>query len=384
MNDKILNFCFVIVRFCFKFLPLKNTIIFESKPDFSDNSLSLYHEIIKRGYNKKYKIVWLLNGKEKPSNLPENVYVKRRIYGSILEKLSVQWEIAQAKYIVDSNNFVYKYKKRQVRFHLKHGLPMKDATHYNKTIGEIDALCVPSDYWIDVCSKEHGVPKTLVKPLGFPRNDILVPQTHKHKTIIWMPTFRNSSHDSTVASDFDYNSIMPFGIPTISDANQLQEINDIFRENSAYLLVRLHPAQQSVKNDLKEMSNIKICNDDFLRKHNTTLYKLLSYTDALISDYSSIYYDYLLLNNPIALVTFDFEHYKKHNGILSKNYEDFKNNFPAFFIENYSDLIEFIENIFKDNSRVYNCAEAQKKYMSGCDNHSAEKIVNYLIEKYNL
>lgn len=384
MKEKLSELCFKVLKFISSFLPLKNTVLFESNPDFADNALPVYQEFIKRGINKKHKIVWILNGNIIPSDLPENVYCRKRVNGSVFEKLLIQWEILRAKYIIDSSNYIYKFRKGQVRIHLKHGLPMKDASDYTKAIGNLDLLCVPSDFWIDVCSQEHNISKDLIKPLGFPRNDVLFPQPHKHKTIIWMPTFRRHSRVPSIGSGFDYNSIMPFGLPNISDFEQLQEINELFKKNNAYLLIRLHPAQDTSGISLSDMSNIKICNDAFISSHNTTLYRLLTYTDALISDYSSIYYDYLLLDKPIALATFDFEHYKKHNGILAQSYEEFKKIFPAFFIEKYSDLISFFENIFEDNSAAYRCAHAKKKYMGGCDNHSAEKIVDYLVENYNL
>lgn len=384
MKEKLSELCFKILKFISSFLPVKNTILFESNPDFADNAFPVYQEMIKRGMNQKYKIIWILNNNVTPVDLPENVYFRKKVCGSILEKFLSQWEILRSKYIIDSNNYIHKFNKNQTRVHLKHGLPMKDASYYNKIIGTVDALCVPSEYWIDVCSKEHGISKAQIKPLGFPRNDVLIPQPHKSKTVIWMPTFREHSNKDVILERFDYTSIMPLGLPTISGTEQLQEINELFKKNDAYLLIRLHPAQDTSGIKLSDMSNIKICDDAFLNSYGTTLYKLLAYTDALISDYSSIYYDYLLLGKPIALATSDFEQYKKHNGILAASYEEFKELFPAFFVESFSDLISFFEKIFEEKADAYRCAEAKEKYMGGCDNHSAEKIVDFIIKNYNL
>ena len=148
--------------------------------------------------------------------------------------------------------------------------------------------------------------------------------------------------------------------------------------------MRLHPEHDISGISLSEMSNVKICNDEFIKSHNTSLYKILTYTDALISDYSSIYYDYLLLNKPIALATFDFEHYKNHNGIIVKNYDEFKKAFPSVFVESFDDLIAFFTDIFNDNPDAYKCAEAKERYMKDCDSHSAEKIVDYIANNYKL
>ena len=41
-----------------KRLPLKNTIIFESIPDYSDNARAVFDELVKRGVNEEYSLVW--------------------------------------------------------------------------------------------------------------------------------------------------------------------------------------------------------------------------------------------------------------------------------------------------------------------------------------
>ncbi|MBQ8228879.1 MAG: CDP-glycerol glycerophosphotransferase family protein [Clostridia bacterium] len=383
MREKLSVFCFNLIKFITALLPFKNNIIFESNPIFADNAFAVYKEFLKRGYNKKYKLIWLINGNNYSDTLPYNVSVVKRD-GSLSEKLIYYWILSRSKFIIDSNNFVKKVHRRQIRIHLKHGLPIKDASQYTKTIGELDVLCVPSDYWINVSAKEHNVDPSVIKPLGFPRNDVLVPHPHEFKTIMWMPTFRKNSLDTESDIHFDFNSIMPLGLPFISNIESLQKINELFKTNNAYLLVRLHPAQDLSGISLSEMSNVKICNDEFIKSHNTSLYKILTYTDALISDYSSIYYDYLLLNKPIALATFDFEHYKNHNGIIVKNYDEFKKAFPSVFVESFDDLIAFFTDIFNDNPDAYKCAEAKERYMKDCDSHSAEKIVDYIANNYKL
>lgn len=383
MKNKLSELSFKILKFISSFLPLKNTILFESNPDFSDNTLFVYQEMLKRGLNKKYKFVWALNGSCYPNKLPEKVIAIKR-GGSLVDRAYYRSTSSRAKIIIDSNIFIHKVRKEQIRVHLKHGLPMKDSSVYNKRIGDVDVLCVPSDYWVNICAQEHGLDSSKIKPLGFPRNDVLVPQPHKNKTIIWMPTYRKHFESKNSINIAQSDSDMPFGLPCISSLNQLQEINKLFKDNDAYLLIRLHPVQDTSGINLAAMSNIKICNDDFIKSNNTTLYKILTCTDALISDYSSIYYDYLLLDKPIALATADFEHYKKNNGILADSYEDFQKLFPAVFVENYNQLINFFNDVFKEKPDIRKCAEAKEKYMGTCDNRSAEKIVDYMIQNYNL
>ena len=49
--------------------PLLDTIVLESHNDFDSNGGAFYDYLIKKGYNKKYKIVWMLNN-PKPNDLP--------------------------------------------------------------------------------------------------------------------------------------------------------------------------------------------------------------------------------------------------------------------------------------------------------------------------
>ena len=365
-------------------MPTKDIMILESAPDLADNTYAVYQELIKRGLNKRYKIIWVLKNKRSTFNieLPENVYLQNRVDGTKLDKLKYVFVLSRAKYIIDSNIYVNKMHSKQVRIHLKHGLPMKDASRYNRDIGDVDLISVPCTYWVDVCAKEHGVDSSFIKPLGFARNDELFLKEHNEKIIMWMPTFRN--HSSEQNTSFDFCTIMPLGVPLVKSSKDLEKIDALLKNNNAYLLIRLHPAQDISNINLSDMSNIKLCDEEFLRKHKKSLYSILTYTDALISDYSSIYYDYLNLAKPIALAVEDFEQYKKNNGILAKSCDEFKEMYPAQFLENYDDLLAFLQGVFDEDPEVYKCAEAQKKYMGFNDGNAAKRIVDYMEKEFGL
>lgn len=368
-----------------RLLPLKNQIIFESNPDFSDNTYFVYKKMIELGYNNKYKMVWILNGEKADYDLPENVYAIRRAYGNVKEKLKENWEISRSKYIIDCNLFVYKRTHRQKRIYLKHGLPLKNVPWYNLGIGEVDLIPVPSDYWIEKCAKEHNVDPEIIKPLGFPRNDLLVPAEHKIKNIIWMPTWISKNFkDEDHSTDSDLTLKMPFGLPTIEKAEDFSELNDIFKKHNAILYIRLHPIQNTDNLPIKGMSNIVLCDNDFLNKNNISLYEFLCSTDALVSDYSSIYYDYLKLNKPIVLVTKFYNEYKEISNSMAYSYEEYKELCPAIFAESFNELTEFFEDVLSGKDPD---AERRKivkeKYMPDTKSDSSENIINYMIENYN-
>jgi len=62
------------------------------------------------------------------------------------------------------------------------------------------------------------------------------------------------------------------------------------------------------------MSNLHFIDDTFFSENDLTPYQFLHMSDGLITDYSSVYYDYLLQDKPIALIWEDVEEYIRHGG----------------------------------------------------------------------
>ena len=154
-------------------LPAKN-IVFESIPNFADNTYFLYQKLLEMGYNRKYHFYWLVRDLKNcppPEELPKHVHILLRhapphqsddqkksklwtIWYSIVDKIAVALKVMEkanvlmrAKFIIDCNDYVYKLDSRTTRIHLKHGLPIKDASYYTHQIGEVDFMSVPSAYF---------------------------------------------------------------------------------------------------------------------------------------------------------------------------------------------------------------------------------------------
>lgn len=374
-----------IVRIFTRFFPTKNRIVFESNPDFSDNTVELYKKMLELGYNNKYEMIWMLNGRMPDFELPYNVKAIERAMGSFFTRISAKWMYSRAKFIIDCNIFVPKLRKNQYRIHLKHGLPLKDASAYNHTIGEVDLIPVPSEYWVSRCSAEHGVDEKFIKPLGFPRNDVLVPTAHEQKTVIWMPTYRFTRADTDPAKIGGFSEYAPLGLPFVSDNGCLEKINELLKQHNAMLYIRFHPAQDDSGFDISNFSNIALCDNDFLAQKQNSLYSFLSKTDALITDYSSIYYDYLLLDKPVALAVPDFDLYIKYYGLSVKTPNELLESFPAYNIESFESLLDFLAEIVKGNDvAAEQRREAREKYMPTLSADSSQKIIDYMVEHFKL
>ena len=99
--------------------------------------------------------------------------------------------------------------------------------------------------------------------------------------------------------------------------------------------------------------------------------ELMLVSDMLVTDYSSVIFEYSLLNKPIVFYCYDLMSYNRD---FYLNYPD---DLPGEVLKTQDELTEFIKNpnihIITDK---YN--EFVEKYMSGCDGKSAERIAKMI------
>ena len=329
---------------CMSFLPLKNTIIFESNPDFSDNTYWLFKYLVEEKHiQDSYKLVWFMAdiSKRRDSLCGAPIICVDHTDDSIKNLFVKLYYLMTAKIIIDCNRFVHKRKKEQVRIHLTHGMPIKNCDIYLKGLGECDVLTVMSDSFIPMFSS-YVNPKNIYS-FGLCRNEVLCENHPAKGFIFWMPTYRQHKKDT---GNNVGTAKFPLGIPILKSEKELGELDAYLEEKNMKLLLRMHPAQDLSFFKVEKHKNIIIADDDFLQQYNIQLYELLSYSDALITDYSSVYYDYLLINRPIGLTIEDEEEYRKEYGLL---YGDLKEELPGYYIDTISDLKDFIN--FNETSR---------------------------------
>lgn len=118
------------------------------------------------------------------------------------------------------------------------------------------------------------------------------------KVYIYMPTFRDTQTDFIDASGIDFD-----------------KINDLMVKKNQILILKLHPATRISYDNLSKFSNILI-----IDKH-IDIYPILPHTDVLITDYSSIYYDYILMKDKnVILFPFDYDDYIRNSRDLAFDY----------------------------------------------------------------
>jgi len=95
----------------------------------------------------------------------------------------------------------------------------------------------------------------------------------------------------------------------------LEKLNDFLKKLNYVFIIKSH---QNSENILK----IKYSNIIDISKNNIDSQELMKYSDLMITDYSSIFIDFMLLNRPILFYAYDYEKYKNNLVNLVDTYEN--------------------------------------------------------------
>lgn len=327
-------------------------IIFESFSDYCDNSRAMFEYLVGKGYDKTHKLVWCVEQPERFLNKKGNN--KSIVFTSFRNKkylLSCLWHIATAKTIfyTHAKPPLVNVKKQTV-ICLWHGIPLKKISLGNERAEEAFSFLPSSgEFYNRVMKQCFDVLDSQLAVTGFPRNDLLftpdnaikrlIGDSHckgYKKALLWMPTFRKSERLGGVDG-----AVTHTGFPLFQTDDQLSELNEQLKSLDLLMLIKLHPLQDLSGMDLKAFDNIKMLTNDALENANVQLYELVGDCDALLTDYSSVYFDYLLLDRPIGFIIDDIEDYLKSRGFVVENPLELM---PGEKIKTIAELYSFLLN----------------------------------------
>ena len=340
MNRNLKALFFKINNFTSKLntmIPKKrNRIVIYSNWGFRDNIRTLYQYLVDNGYQDKYEIVCATNDFY---HLERDSRVK---YTSIYRGL---YYFLTSKYFFYSfGKYPIKPSKKQMVVNLWHGMPLKKIGNLEYGLENIDynfftKLVSSSDLFTPIMKTAFNAKDEQMLLVGNIRNDELF-EEKKDKNIIWMPTYRNSKnyHDSQDAFIFSL------------DESEFEDINTILAEYEYHLYIKLHPLEESQFKFKNNYSNIHMLSEDIISQHYGTLYKFLGTTSALITDYSSVFLDYYLLDRPVAFTINDYEEYKEKRGFV---FDDIKSLMAGPTISNLEELLKFLLSVMNSEDEFY-------------------------------
>ena len=235
----------------------------------------------------------------------------------------------------------------------------------------------------EIQAKALGTDVKKMFSLGFPRNDVLTSERkdlHRvfkqifRKVIVWYPTFRQHNNGMETGS--------AYSVPIIWNENNAIKINECARKNDVLIVLKPHFAQDVSKIQSLNLSNLCFINDEFFVEHNFTSYEFLRDCDALITDYSSVYFDYTLCDKPIGLVWEDYKEYEKQPGFALDMDYYMKGGTKIY---NVDDFIEFIIDVADDIDR---CAAERREIRDisniSTDGLNSKRVTDFIIQEANL
>lgn len=374
----------LIKRICLKFI--KPYIIFESYPDFSDNTKPVYDELVRRGYGKKYNLVWYIEN-DKAAYLKNGLpyYWNPFDTSSFRGKIKCWGYFEKIKSIILCNRFIvpYPFNEFEKAFYMTHGSPIKDVRDYYTIPKEIDYCLIASKNLVDSTAFVHKYDSKRIIPLGYPRNDVFSKQTINIKkllntnadtVIVWYPTFKQHRKGLHTGSKH--------ALPIIHDIEIAKTLNTFLIKTNTLIVLKPHFAQDlSYISDL-HLSNIRFIDDSFLREKNVLSYEFLKSCDALLTDYSSVYYDFTLCNKPIGAIWEDIEEYKQNPGLVPEYEYYFQG---AVKIYTINELMSFINDVINGNDRLKEKREEIRDYFNvSVDGKNTERVVDFIVEEANL
>lgn len=233
-----------------------------------------------------------------------------------------------------------------------------------------ECVFVTSEFFKPYFASAFSLSPEKAIPLGQPKNDAffydttenLISQLNeefdKPLKIIYMPTFRDNLRNS----GRQFNPFGGFGFDAERFVEMLEKKNAIF-------LYKCHNHDGVV--NVASLSNRFILLTP--EKYNDP-YTLLKDVDILMTDYSSVYFDFLLTKKPIILAPFDLEEYQA----MRPFYYDYLENIEGCVVNNWDEFISAIE----EHKYFTPSEEVCRKFNKFQDGKSCERVLDYMKDHY--
>lgn len=363
---------------------------------YADNSKHLFEFVCR--HDSSIKSIWL--------SRDESIikHVRNLGYFAIpINSLRGYWYASRAAVVFSSNGVMDLNRpaiSRAKKVMLYHGIPLKKVSKYDFTTEAqrdrdartfrnlVERACsfvrdalfpFTREDWdliLSTCpmvswrmASAYEVDISQVKVTGFPRNDILLSSSAtesdasrtiktRHgakKLILYAPTFRNRFEDNvSLFQGFD-----------------LQAFQRCLSVHEAAFLVKMHFVYKDAVMLMHGNGNGRLVHwltEEEVPDMNTFLRDV----DILITDYSSVYFDFLLLNRPIVFTPFDMDQYLTRDRQLYENYEEAT---PGIKCMNWNSVIHALDTILSGQDHYAAEREAaSRRYHTYRDDLSCSRV----------
>lgn len=377
-KEAIRNF----ITFSAGLLPMKRRVLLESNPDLACNVYPVFQKMLHDPAFNNVELLWLV----KDSAYWKALYPQKNVRfvdydpNNRWQKLRAIYLALTSRCVLFCNKTLWSARKGQLSLFLGHGTPIKQCKGFYTPGPFCNRWSYPSEAVKEIMEEQLGLAPAQGVLLGYPRNDALfhpqgaldqIVDRQGKKCIFWLPTFRQ--HQKT----YDNNYSLPgCGLPLLSEEGALEKLNKTLEEAGVLLLLKPHPVQDMGAIEAGNYSSFKLIYDRDLQKAQVQLYEVLADADALLTDYSSVYCDYLLTGKPIGLTLDDLELYQGNRGLVMENITDILKGRYLYCLE---DLEGFIDEIRQGQDPAkQDRAAANDYYNYWQDDGSAARVAEYI------
>ena len=308
--------------------------------EFKDNSKYLFLDLSNR-YRADVRPIWLSWSFCLAENLRAAGYEAYHILDPTGLKLAMR-----ARYLF-SHTGIWDVQKaicgRALKVNLWHGINLKIVKA--KEAYRADYVIATSKFTKELFATSLGVDSSRVVVSGYPRNDLFFRVIQGYeigleeylrdlrmlkksaRVVLYAPTFRDYMKMGIgfraffAAIPFDHGSL-----------------DRLLKEHAAYLVVKLHFSSHSKSNGRAlERYSERV----YLLNEPIDIYPILRYSDVLVTDYSSVFFDYLLLDRPIVFYVPDYEKYDQARGFSL----DFDLMAPGPKARDFQELLVILRNV---------------------------------------
>lgn len=363
-----------------RLLPARDATVFESGlgKQYGDSPRFIYEELVRRG-DPRPKI-WVYN-RAVPVWDPELVVVERLSPGYF-------WHLGRSRYWVNNQNFPHYVRRRRDGVYVQtwHGTPLKRMLHdlhaivgrdegyfdrVNRAISQWTTLLSPSPYATEAFRSAFRYEGDVLE-VGYPRNDILssprseaiaeqvrqkVQIPKGKRVVLYAPTFRDNSRDRR---GFAFE--LPFDLERFA-----REAGE-----DTVLLLRMHVL---IAGRLQIPEHLRERVIDVSRYPE--IQELFLVSDVLVTDYSSVFFDYALLRRPMIFHAYDLETYRDD---LRGFYVDYEATVPGPVTTTEDELFSAVRAAVDPEASPWpGIDDFIARFAPHDDGHSAARVVDAVL-----
>jgi CDP-glycerol glycerophosphotransferase (TagB/SpsB family) len=295
-------------------LPRKRGIVVRTFPDYDDQGLEVTRALSAEGVGP---VTWLVAGQDIRWDLGATGEV------AVLPARSLRGVLAfaRARVVVHTHGLyqVPPRSRRKTFVNLWHGMPVKRLDPGPPVAHrQTDVLTVTSPLHGDHVQATWDLPASAVEIAGLPRNDRmlraadeplpgpLAELTSGRPLVVWLPTYRQSVTGDIRLDGHAFGNEFEFPGADAASVSALAERMGI------HLLVKLHPMAPGAVTG--RFGALTIWDESSLAEAGLTLYQVLGHAAALVTDHSSVWVDYLLVDRPVVFSIADLQQYADTRG----------------------------------------------------------------------